>query len=91
MRYWKKSTGSCGTIYDDGYVPNSVEIEKSEYDAYVNSIPIIMQPDEIIEYEDMETGKIHVFKKIKSYTQPRIINEPLFGDELEEWRTNNLS
>lgn len=76
---------------DDGFVPDSIEVTETEYKAYVNSLPIIITPDDIIEYEDMETGIIHVFKKIKEYTQPRVINDPLFGDELEEWRTNNIS
>lgn len=91
MKFWQRPNGDCGTRDDDGYVPNSLEITEAKYRAWVNAIPIVLEPFKIIEFEDMETGQIHKFKQIKSYTEARFVNEPLFTAEMEEWRTNNLS
>ena len=45
MKYWKKLNGDRGTMNDDGHVPDSVEIMKSEYDAYVASLPVVPEID----------------------------------------------
>ncbi|MDE1863673.1 MAG: hypothetical protein KGI33_12295 [Thaumarchaeota archaeon] len=36
MKYWKKE-GNVGTMDDDGYVPDSTEATKKEYDDYVQA------------------------------------------------------
>lgn len=64
MKFWKKSNGDCGTMDDMGFVPDSVEITKAKYDIFVSSQPIIEQVDEIVEYEDMNTGKKYRMKRI---------------------------
>jgi len=51
MKYWKKSNGRCGMMDNDGYVPNSIEIKKFEYDIYVSSLPKI-------EYEKSDIEKL---------------------------------
>lgn len=63
-RYWRKSDGQCGTMDDDGYVPDSVEIEKQEYDQYVADQPVIVPVEQIIEYEDIDTEKRYRFRRI---------------------------
>ncbi len=43
MKYWKgtgQKNGQCGTMNDDGYVPDSIECGKAEYDTWVASQPI---------------------------------------------------
>lgn len=65
MKYWKKSNNDCGAMDDDGFVPDSVEITKAEYDLYVASLPIVEHVDEIVEYEDMNTGKKYRMRKIR--------------------------
>lgn len=45
MKYWKKSNGVCGTMDDNGYVPDSVEIMESEYNAFVASLPVVPEID----------------------------------------------
>ena len=45
MKYWRKSSGDCGTMDDDGYVPDSVQVPKSEYDSFVASLPVVPEID----------------------------------------------
>ncbi|MCK5216610.1 MAG: hypothetical protein KAJ93_02415 [Methanosarcinales archaeon] len=65
MKYFKKDNGDCGTMDDDGYVPGSTEITKSEYDDYVSNLPAVSIEEPIVEYEDVDTGKILKLRKIK--------------------------
>lgn len=49
MRYWKGKLGTpkegqLGTVPDDGYVPDSVEATKEEYDVYVATFPVTATP-----------------------------------------------
>lgn len=64
MKYWKKSNGECGTMDDDGFVPDSVEVSKTEYDNFVASQPIIESVEEIVEFEDLDSGKKYRMKRI---------------------------
>ena len=45
MKFWKKSSGDCGTMDDDGFVPDSVEITKDEYEEWLANIVIL--PEQI--------------------------------------------
>ena len=63
MKYWKKSNGDCGTMDNNGFVPNSINITKDEYDVWVESQPVIEPIEEILEFEDINTGKIYKLKK----------------------------
>jgi hypothetical protein len=40
IRYWKKTNGDCGTMDNNGHVPDSVEISETEYNSWVEKIPI---------------------------------------------------
>ena len=44
MKFWKRS-GEYGTMDDDGFVPNSIEITKIEYDEFMASI--LVQPEQV--------------------------------------------
>lgn len=65
MKYWKKLNEDCGTMDDNGFVPDSVEITKLEYDNFVASLSVVEYVEEIVEYEDIETGKIMKLRKVK--------------------------
>jgi hypothetical protein len=65
MKYWKNFKGDCGTMDNDGFVPDSTKITKEEYDRYVKAQPIINPVNQIIEYENIETGKILKLRKVK--------------------------
>lgn len=46
MKYWKGNVGTgkegqCGTMEDSGVVPDSIEITKVEYDAWIASLPVV--------------------------------------------------
>ena len=66
MKYWKNKKGECGTMNDNGSVPESIEITKEEYNTYVSNIPIQAIVVPIIEYENVDTGEKIRLKKIKS-------------------------
>ena len=40
MKFWKKSNGVCGTMNDNGHVPDSVDITEQEYLDWVASQPV---------------------------------------------------
>ena len=44
MKFWKRS-GEYGTMDDDGFVPNSIEITKIEYDEFMASI--LVHPEQV--------------------------------------------
>jgi len=63
MKYWKgkKNTnknGQCGTRDDGGFVPDSVECTKEEYDLYISSLIISPVPEETIKLKNKITGEI---------------------------------
>ena len=44
MKFWKNIKGECGTMGNDGFVPNSVEIIEDEYNEYVESLVAVNLP-----------------------------------------------
>ena len=64
MKYWKGVNGECGTMEDDGHVPDSEIITKEEYDNYVASIPIPEPQNDFIEYENVDTFEILKLRKL---------------------------
>lgn len=65
MKYWKRN-GECGTMDDNGHVPDSTETTKEAYDDYVSNTPAGSIEEPIIEYEDIDTGKIIKLRKINN-------------------------
>lgn len=63
MKYWKRG-GACGTMDNNGYVPNSTEITKEAYDNYVSNVPVVSIEEPVVEYEDVDTGNIIKLRKI---------------------------
>lgn len=60
MKYWKGKIGTVkegqfGTMDNNGYVPDSITINKFQYEQYINSLPIIPIIDKKIEYAKMKT------------------------------------
>lgn len=60
MKYWKKSNGDCGTVDDEGTVPDSVEISKDQYDEYILYMATIKPAsasaiDDRVEYSKLTT------------------------------------
>ncbi len=53
MKYWKKSNGDCGTMDNDGFVPDSEEATKAEYDAYIASLPVVPEIDHKDEFSKL--------------------------------------
>ena len=53
MRYWKRGL-ICGTMDDNGHVPDSIEVAKVVYDVYVESVVVEQKPksdiDKVVEY-----------------------------------------
>jgi hypothetical protein len=50
MRYWKgrngtSKQGQCGTFDDLGPVPDSDEVSKEEYQAWIDSLPVTPKKD----------------------------------------------
>lgn len=58
MKYWRKLNGDCGTMDDDGYVPDSIQITKHGYDEHIALIPVVKKSksdiQKIIEYAKIE-------------------------------------
>lgn len=59
MKYWKGKTGTnkenqYGTMDNNGYVPDSITINKYQYEQYINSLSIIPTIDKKIEYGKMK-------------------------------------
>jgi hypothetical protein len=51
-KYWRgngSKIGMCGSMDDDGFVPDSDEISKEEYQAWVNAQPVVPKKD----YKDL--------------------------------------
>lgn len=64
MKYWKGKPntikkGQVGTMDNNGFVPNSIEITESEYQDYVNSLP----PPESIQESDIDKLIEHAKKE----------------------------
>lgn len=55
MKYWKKSNGECGTVDDGGYVPDSIEISKAEYDESTAVIKCESVSEQKLEYKMLKT------------------------------------
>lgn len=71
MKYWKGIIGTpkqdmCGTMGDNGCVPDSVEIGEVIYDEFVAAQPIIEPVNENVEFEDIESGKKYIMRKVKT-------------------------
>ena len=63
MKYWKGKVGTekfghCGTMDDIGFVPDSLECSKEDYEAYKDSLPIPPVKRHFLKLENIETGKI---------------------------------
>lgn len=65
MKYWKKTNGDCGTRGNNDIVPDSVDIQKKEYDTYVASIPEPEPIDDVVEYENVDTGDTLRLRRIE--------------------------
>lgn len=65
MKYWKKNNGDCGTRDGKDIVPDSVDITKGEYDAFVATIPESEPIDDFVEYENVDTGEILRLRRIE--------------------------
>ncbi|MBP2029757.1 hypothetical protein J2755_000677 [Methanohalophilus levihalophilus] len=54
MKYWRKPDGTCGTYDDDGFVPDSEEVDQATYDAWVAAQPVPEpEPDLKVEYKKL--------------------------------------
>jgi len=61
MKYWKGKSGTlkdgyCGTMNDNGFVPDSVEISEQEYLDWVGSQSVPEAVDYKTEYGKLVTG-----------------------------------
>lgn len=45
MKYWKNSKNEYGTMNDDGFVPDSIEVSKTEYESHTLKPSIIILTD----------------------------------------------
>ena len=58
MKFWKGLTGTSkagrfGSMDDDGYVPDSVEIPEQEYLDWVASLPVVSEIDHKNEFSKL--------------------------------------
>ena len=63
MKWWKgldgtSKEGQCGTMEEDGFVPDSTEATKAEYQDYIKNIPIVpvveSDLDKLVKYAKKE-------------------------------------
>lgn len=88
MKYWKKSNGDCGTIDDNGYVPDSIEILEVEYSAWIKSLPVVDCPAVIIEFKDIESGKTYRMKRINNEVEN--VKNVSMVNSIREWCVKRL-
>lgn len=65
MKYWKKISGDCGTRSNNDVVPESVDITKAEYEAFVKKMPKEEPVSNVAEYENVDTGEILRLRRIE--------------------------
>lgn len=91
MKYFKKFNGDCGTMDNDGLVPDSIEITKVEYDAYVTAHG---PTPEQIEEQRKQNIESEINKKYSIADEIDLLAEVMEGkktkDDLEitQWRAD---
>lgn len=62
MKYWKRSAEDiCGTMNDDGFVPNSILATKEEYKEWVEKQKEKIEP-KIIKLKNLNTNEIVAYQ-----------------------------
>jgi hypothetical protein len=55
MKFWKKESGECGTMDDNGYVPDSEGITEEIYQEWISSQPVAKEVDHKSQYSVLES------------------------------------